>query len=77
MIQEIEGESVLLDMSSEKYFGLNETGTVFINGIKEGLRIDALLSKIRSEFKVEQSVLESDIIELINILVSKKLVEVE
>ena len=46
-------ESVLLDVSSGQYFGLNELGTKIIEGLMQSLSLDDILLGIVQEFDVE------------------------
>lgn len=46
-------ESVLLDVSSGQYFGLNELGTKIIEGLMQSLSLDDILLGIVQEFDVD------------------------
>ena len=46
-------DSVLLDVSSGQYFGLNERGTKIIEGLMQSLSLDDILLGIVQEFDVD------------------------
>jgi hypothetical protein len=66
LAQELDGETVLLDLASDSFFGLDAVSTRVWNllqdGADEGQIVDALLE----EFEVGREVLEGDVAELLN-----------
>jgi len=76
LFREVCGESVLLDLSSENYFGLNEVGTRIWELLESGHSVGETLEVLTGEFEVERSVAESDFEELLKRLVSAGLVSV-
>lgn len=75
LYQEVSGETVLLDLRNECYFGLNDVGTRVWQLLVETERPDEVLEIMRSEYEIEESVLKTDIEDLIRQLVEKKLLE--
>jgi len=63
--QEIDGETVLLDMDSENYFGLDEVGTVIWQTMQEGLSLEEMLEKLLSVYDVEEEVLKKDLVHFV------------
>jgi ornithine carbamoyltransferase len=59
--QEINGETVLMDLASEQYFGLDAVGTRVWQLLKEGRSRQQLAMLLLDEFAVEQEQLEADI----------------
>ena len=51
--REIDGETILLDLDSSKYLGLNRAGTVLWPAIVQGSSRDALVAKLAAEFDLE------------------------
>ena len=49
-LREVDGQMVLLDLSREEYFGLNETGTNFVKKLIE-MGPDEALSMLASEYE--------------------------
>lgn len=69
-----DGGVVLLDLSSELYFGLNEVGASVWSGIQAGEDFAGLVTRVCSEFDVERSVAEADLHALITELLERELV---
>ena len=76
LTQEVSGEMVLMDLSSEQYFGLDAVGTRVWNLLGQGTAPADLLSILLREYEVEQQQLESDIEELLGQLLEAGLVRV-
>ena len=76
LTQEVSGEMVLMDLSSEQYFGLDAVGTRVWNLLDQGTAPADLLSILLREYEVEQLQLESDIEELLGQLLEAGLVRV-
>lgn len=63
-VQTVDDESVLLDTVTERYFGLNDVGAVFLDGVSSDLGFGAIVEKITSEFDVDADQATSDLGEL-------------
>lgn len=77
LFQEIEGECVLLDLSNEQYFGLNEVGTRLWLLLSEDERIENAFDSLKKEYDVDENILQDDLARLISELNAKGLVAVE
>jgi len=75
--QEVKGETVLLDLASEQYFGLDDVGTRVWQLLGEGKSLDELLFILLEEYDVERERLESDITDLLSRLIAAGLVSLE
>ena len=75
--QEVKGETVLLDLASEQYFGLDDVGTRVWQLLGEGKSLDELLCILLEEYDVERERLESDISDLLSRLIAAGLVALE
>lgn len=76
--REVEGETVLLDLASGTYFGLNAVGGrvwELIDG--DGLTLDQICGCIETEFEVARKVVDGDITALARELVERGLVRHE
>ena len=76
LFQEVSGETVLLDLASEQYFGLDEVGTRVWQLLNEGQSLDAMLEVLLGEYEVERERLVADVRALLASLIEKGLVEV-
>jgi len=61
MCRVLDGEAVLLDLTSGKYLGLNDVGTRVWELIGEGKPYGAIRGALLAEFDVEAAVLEHDL----------------
>ncbi len=59
--QEVSGETVLLDLESENYFGLDEVGTRIWQLIKETGDLQAIYNTLLDEYEVEEQRLQTDL----------------
>jgi len=59
--QEISGETVILDLKSESYFGLDKTSTRIWQLLQENKSIEEVHSTMASEFDVDPEVLRADL----------------
>ncbi len=69
-------ESVLLNLETEQYFGLDETGTRMWQLLTDSPSIDAAYQELLAEFDVEPELLRSDLMELLSRLVDSGLLQV-
>lgn len=59
--QEVSGETVLLDLESENYFGLDEVGTRIWQLIKETNDLNAIYNTLLDEYQVPGDRLQQDL----------------
>jgi hypothetical protein len=65
LFQEVSGETVLLDLASESYFGLDVVGTRVWGLLESGTSVGDMLDVLLDEYEVERDVLEKDVGELL------------
>jgi len=61
LTQEVGGETVILDLKSESYFGLDEVGTRIWQLLQEQENIQTITATMLNEYDVEEKQLEKDI----------------
>ena len=76
MFRELEGEAAILNLESEFYFGLDDVGTRMWLVLTESSSIQGAYDALQDEYEVEPDLLRKDLIELIEKLVEKGLLEV-
>ena len=76
LVRFLDRESVLLNLETERYFGLDETGTRMWQLTTDSPSIDAAYEKLLAEFDVEPELLRSNLLELLNRLVDNGLLQV-
>ena len=65
LFQEVSGELVLLDLSGENYFGLDEIGARIWQLLDQGRSVGELLDTLLDEYNVSREILENDLEELL------------
>lgn len=75
MTQEVSGETVLLDLSSEGYYSLDAVGTRIWQLLGEKGDLQAVFDQMLLEYEVESERLEQDLADLIRGLLDAGLVE--
>lgn len=76
MYRELEGEAVVLNLDSERYFGLDEVGTRFWVLVNDSDSIQSAYEALREEFDVAEDELREDLDALIETLLERGLIEV-
>ena len=59
--QEINGETVLLDLASEQYFGLDVLGTRIWRLLEQGVPLSAIIEQLLPEFEVDREQFVADV----------------
>jgi hypothetical protein len=77
LLQDVGGESVLLDIASENYFGLNDVGTRIWRLLDGGADLRSAHETLLAEYDVSAEQLEQDVIALIRQLADAGLVVIE
>ena len=75
--QKVSGETVLLDLQSENYFGLDEVGTRIWQLLQEHNNLQKVFDIILEEYDVEGKQLEKDLNDLLDKLISEGLITVD
>lgn len=76
LVQELSGESVLLNLNSEEYFGLDEVGSRMLSVLTGSASIQEASDRLLEEYEVEPEKLHQDLMELIEKMVDRGLVTV-
>jgi hypothetical protein len=62
---EVSGETVLLDLASENYFGLDEVGTRIWQLIQENGDLELIVKTLLDEYDVAEDTLKADVEKLL------------
>lgn len=76
LISRLQDESVLLNLDSERYFGLDNVGTRFLSVLSTSDSIEAAYNTLVQEYDVDPDVLRQDLLALVESLVAQGLVQV-
>ena len=75
--QEVSGETDLIDLESENYFGLDEIGTRIWQLIKDTGDLQAIYDTLLAEYEVEEARLQNDLEALLSEISALGLVTLE
>ena len=75
MSRQVGDETVILDLGSGMYFGLDPVGARIWQLLSEGHQVDAVVSALLGEYDVPEEQLRQDVNGLVSELVSRGLVE--
>lgn len=76
LVRFLDRESVLLNLETEQYFGLDETGTRMWQLLTASPNIDAAYQELLAEFEVEPDLLRDNLTELLGRLVENGLLQI-
>jgi len=74
LAQEVDGETVLLDLQSESYFGLDEVGTRIWQLLQEHNQPQKVFDILLEEYDVDANLLEHDLQALLDKLLDAELI---
>ena len=74
--QEVQGESVLLHLGTESYFGLNAVGTLVWQRLRAGVTLRRIHALMLDEYVVDSARLAGDLLDLVNALHGAGLIEI-
>jgi hypothetical protein len=77
LVRFLDKESVLLNLETERYFGLDETGTRMWHVVTSTPSIDAAFRELQNEFDVESELLRLHLTELLGRLVDNGLLQIQ
>jgi hypothetical protein len=65
LFQDLDGETILLHLEAERYYGLDDVGSRIWQLIVEHGNLEAVVTAMLAEFDVEEPVLRADLAEFI------------
>lgn len=76
LISHLQEESVILNLDSERYFGLDDVGTRMLAVLTAADSIEAAYESLVEEYKVDRQVLREDLVALVESLLKQGIVKV-
>jgi len=76
LISKLQEESVILNLDSERYYGLDDVGTRFLSVLTTSESIEAAYETLAKEYDVDGQVLRQDLAELCERLIEQGLVRI-
>ena len=73
LISRLQEESVILNLDSERYYGLDDVGTHFLSVLTTSDSIETAYDRLRHDYDVEPDVLRHDLLALVENLVDQGL----
>ncbi|MFZ3212156.1 MAG: PqqD family protein [Terriglobales bacterium] len=73
----LQGESVLLDLKSGVYFGLDVVGTRIWTLLQDHSDLQAVLQELLAEYEVNEETCAHDLMDLVSAMAEKGLVQTE
>lgn len=73
LVRFMDRESVLLNLETERYFGLDETGTRMWEVVTSAPNVEAALLQLQDEYDAQPEILQSNLTELLGRLVENGL----
>jgi hypothetical protein len=73
LISRLQEESVILNLDSERYYGLDDVGTRFLSVLTTSDSIETAYDRLRHEYDVDPQVLRADLLALIEKLIDQGL----
>ncbi len=71
--RELDGETVVLNLETGVYFGLDGVATDFWNALKDGGRLEDAFNAMLQQYAVQPATLKDDLLLFVNQLASKGL----
>jgi Coenzyme PQQ synthesis protein D (PqqD) len=75
LVQDLGGESVLLNLQTERYFGLDDVGTMIWSALTQAESQEAAYAQLLATYEVEPEQLRQDLTDLIGQLIEHGLLE--
>lgn len=76
LVSDLDGESVILNLNSERYYGLDRVGTRFLHVLSNSGSIEQAFDTLLAEYDVEAEALRVDLTALLNTMTEQGLLEV-
>ena len=76
LVRTFENESVLLNLDSESYHGLDDVGTRMWQALTSSENIEAAYQKLRADYEVDPALLRQDLDDFVAKMVQRGLLEV-
>ena len=76
LISKLQEESVILNLDSERYYGLDDIGTRFLAALTASDSIEAAYETLATEYDVDPQTLRQDLLELVQNLADQGLIQI-
>ena len=73
LLSNLQEESVILNLDSERYYGLDSVGTRMLSVLTSSHSIEAAYERLAAEYDVDREMLRKDLLELVEHLITQGL----
>lgn len=74
-VQEVDEEMILLDTNTQHYFSLDEIGAIFYHFLEEEENLEIIVKELSEHFLKDEKVIENDLLQFLEALKEKGLVQ--
>ena len=75
LVRGIQSESILLNLTNERYYGLDEVGTHMWDVLESSSSVQEAFDRLLAEYDVDESTLRTDLTEFVSLLLEQGLIE--
>jgi hypothetical protein len=75
-LQEVDNETILLDINTQEYFSLDEVGGIFYRFLKEEPSLLIIVDELSQHFEKKKEDIQNDLFTFINSLSEKNLASI-
>ena len=73
---EIDGEAVMMNIQTGKYYGLDEIGSRIWELMEQKIQVKEIIEQLQKEYDVNEQQCKTDVLNLLNELKSNQLIEI-
>ena len=74
---QLDGEAIVLDVHSGRYFGLNQMGTHIMELMKQPMRVEQIKRVLLEEFEVELATVEEEVMAFLEKMTHHRLIRIQ
>jgi hypothetical protein len=75
-VVELSGESVILDLDSGQYFGVNSVGSFILERLQTAHPVKELVAAVTDSFEISEEIARADTLAFLNSLAGSRLVTI-
>lgn len=76
VVAELDGKTVMMSLNNGEYYGLDEVASAIWNGVEQPVTVSELVSRLAKEYKVSLEQCQTDVLEFLENLYNKQLIEI-
>jgi len=76
VVAALDGKTVMMSLNNGEYYGLDEVASAIWNGVEQPVTVSELVSRLAKEYKVSLEQCQADVLEFLENLYNKQLIEI-